>query len=121
MRKLTSFVEQEPLIFRDTLVGNVRLGRKEISTQQVFHILEAVGLGDLLRQTGAQGAGENFTLSGPYIETRGLQSVRRPKEANSFGPRSLERGVYHRDRRAHRRAGFRKCRESYEPSTKAVQ
>ena len=71
MRKLTSYVEQEPLIFGDTLVENIRLGRTEISTHQVFQILEAVGLGDLLRQADARKTGENFRLTGPYIEQGG--------------------------------------------------
>ncbi|MDQ7781829.1 MAG: ABC transporter ATP-binding protein [Desulfomonilaceae bacterium] len=71
MRQLTSYVEQEPLIFGDTLVENVRLGRTEVSTHQVFQILEAVGLGGLLRQPGPHSTGENYTLSGPYIEQGG--------------------------------------------------
>lgn len=50
-RRMTAYVEQEPLLFADTLLENVRLGREDITEERACGILRDVGLGGLLRET----------------------------------------------------------------------
>lgn len=72
-RSLTSYVEQEPLIFADTLIENIRLGREDVSPEDVSSVLHAVGLGDLLQEssrTATAGRGPT-TITGPDIEQGG--------------------------------------------------
>ncbi len=65
-RKITSYVEQEPLLFADSLIENVRLGREEFSEQSARDILVAVGLEELLVEGDGKKGG-----SSPFVEQGG--------------------------------------------------
>ena len=68
-RRMTAYVEQEPFVFADSLVENVRLGRDWISTSQARQVLASVGLQGLLdsEDTAAGEDGPNLRQGGSNL------------------------------------------------------